>query len=317
MSKVSVIMSVYNSAAYLKQAIESILNQSFDDFEFIIIDDASTDETLSIIQSFSDRRIKLIKNSENKGLTCNLIEAISIAKGEYIARMDSDDVSLPSRFLKQVDFLTNHPEVDICGTWAFTIDEHGKKKNKVKLPTIDRDIKTTLTYMNCIIHPSVMVRKRIFDLHKYNLEFRSCQDYKLWSDCISDCVFYNMKDPLLLYRINNDGVSRKERKDTRKRYETLSKIYKTNLSLRFSNLSNDDLEVISKCISGLFTFSSDEIQKFVAIRKSLTDLQIKEKLIIDERFSDCVSIKQIRLPLLLSYISGKAFKIYKLVNTML
>lgn len=125
MIQVSVIMSVYNGGPHLKQSIESILKQSFRNFE-LIIDDASSDESILIIERFDDKRIKLIRNSENRGLTLNLITAVSIAKGELIARMDSDDVSLPNRFEKQVEYLTKHSDVDICGSWAYTIDEHGK-----------------------------------------------------------------------------------------------------------------------------------------------------------------------------------------------
>jgi len=121
MSKVSVIMSVYNGEKFLSQAIESILSQTFIDFEFIIINDGSHDGSLDIIRSYHDQRMKLISR-ENRGLISSLNEAISLANGQYLARMDADDVSLPERLARQVSFLDNHSEIAVCGTWAEVIN---------------------------------------------------------------------------------------------------------------------------------------------------------------------------------------------------
>ncbi len=124
--KVSVIMSVYNGDKYLREAIESILNQTFTDFEFIIVNDGSTDNSLEIIESYDDERIKTINNKKNIGLTKSLNKALKFAKGKYIARQDADDVSLPNRFEKQVEYLDSHPEVALVGTSVYLIDENGK-----------------------------------------------------------------------------------------------------------------------------------------------------------------------------------------------
>src|SRR3989338_10709157 len=136
-AKISVIMSVYNGMPYLPEAVKSILNQTYKNFEFIIIDDASTDQSTKYLRFLKDKRIKLIKNSKNLGLAASLNKALKFAKGEYIARMDADDISLPKRFEKQVKFFKKHPSVDICGTWVNLIDDVGKIIGEKKYPISD------------------------------------------------------------------------------------------------------------------------------------------------------------------------------------
>lgn len=121
--------------------------------------------------------------------------------------------------------------------------------------------------MNCIIHPSVMIRKRVFESHQYDQSFRTCQDYKLWSDCLADCIFHNIKEPLILYQINKNGVSRKERHDVMKRFNSLRSIYETNIKYRFPYLTPEELQIISKCISGLFVLSFEDAIRFIQARK--------------------------------------------------
>ena len=140
---VSVLMPVYNVEKYIGEAIESILNQTFNDFEFIIIDDASTDNTVSVIEKFSDNRIKLIRNETNIKLAASLNKGLRIAQGKYIARMDGDDISLPHRFQKLYEFLENNPSVDICGSamrvfgneetvWEYSSDDKEIKAEELR-----------------------------------------------------------------------------------------------------------------------------------------------------------------------------------------
>ena len=116
--QISVVMPAYNAEKYITEAIDSILFQTFKDFEFIIINDASTDSTKDIIESYKDPRIKLVNNEQNKGVAKSLNIGISVACGKYIARMDADDIALPERFQKQFDFMEQHPNIDVCGSWA-------------------------------------------------------------------------------------------------------------------------------------------------------------------------------------------------------
>lgn len=131
--KVSVVMSVYNGEKYLPETIDSILNQTFKDFEFIIINDGSTDKTAKILTSYDDPRIRIF-NQENMGLTKSLNRAISLAKGEYIARMDADDISYPERLKKQVDYLNKNPDIGLVGSKYIRIDKRGRKIDEINVP---------------------------------------------------------------------------------------------------------------------------------------------------------------------------------------
>lgn len=181
--KISVIMAVFNGQKYLREAIESILGQTFQNFEFIIVDDGSIDKTKDILEDIAkkDSRIKTIVNSENIGLTKSLNKAIDAAKGEYLARQDADDISLPQRLEKQVDFLENNPKIKILGTFGYAINKNGKILREEVLPVSFAEIKKVLIKKNPFIHTSVMLRKEIIDkAGKYNENFKVIQDYELW-----------------------------------------------------------------------------------------------------------------------------------------
>ena len=204
---ISIVMSVFNAEAHVAEAIESILNQTYSDFEFLIIDDASTDNSFDILSSFRDERITLIQNKENLGLTKSLNKGIKLAKGQYIARMDADDISLPSRLAKQLQFMQEHPEIDICGTWYKTF---GEKEYLQKLPALHEQIKADLLFYTPIAHPSVLMKKNIFEAHKYPENFQKAQDYALWIKLIKNYKFANLPEPLLKYRIHKNQISTKQ-----------------------------------------------------------------------------------------------------------
>lgn len=214
---ISVVMSVYNSEKYLAEAIESILNQTFTDFEFIIINDGSTDSSLAIIESYmaKDERVVLISR-ENKGLPASLNEGIAIAKGKYIARMDADDISLPERFDSQFSYLEKNNNIDVLGTNAFQIDKNGRKKKrlflfskKFLLSTKDNHLKANLIFSSCFIHPTVMIRKSTLNNFQalYDPGLKVSQDYELWCRLAPIATFANLRVPLLKYRVNDQGIT--------------------------------------------------------------------------------------------------------------
>lgn len=204
---ISVLMPVYNCALYIKEAVDSILNQTFDDFEFLIIDDGSSDDTIRIIKSYVDSRIKLIEKVENSGISNSLNLGLSIAKGKYIARMDGDDISLPERFEKQVAFLDSNHDIILCGSWLRVIDSD----RVIKVPENHEKIKLALLKGNCIIHPSVMMRKQFLDEFSvvYNVSKEPAEDYDLWVRLILIGKLYNIQEVLLNYRIHSFSVSQK------------------------------------------------------------------------------------------------------------
>lgn len=208
---ISVIMPVFNSEKYVAEAIESILNQTFNDFEFIIIDDGSTDNSLKIIKEYSqkDNHIRVVVNQENKGIAGSLNIGIALARGEYIARMDADDISLPERFEKQVAFMENHPEIGVVGTSFSRIDEKENVIEEVKLITQPPRIWWRMFFINPIVHPSVMMRRNIFinGKFKYNRKSEPAEDYDLWFQIMSHYAIANLSEGLLLYRVHNENIS--------------------------------------------------------------------------------------------------------------
>lgn len=201
---ISVIMPVYNRQKYVAEAIESVLSQTYSNFEFIIFDDGSTDDSLKIIQSYKDPRIRVVWGKGNRKLVPPLNDAMKMAKGKYLARMDSDDISLPIRFEEQIKFLEAHPDVDVCGGFFRTI---GSAINLVQsYPIEDDEIKLAMMFFCPVANPTAMMRrstvleKKIF----YNEDFLYAEDYDFWSRMvIAGCRFYNIPEVLLRYRVGH------------------------------------------------------------------------------------------------------------------
>lgn len=207
MPKVTVLMPVYNGELYLKEAIESILNQSFKDFEFLIINDGSTDSSEEIIKSYRDSRIRLVNNERNLRLIATLNKGLELARGEYIARMDCDDISHPKRLEKQVKKMNSDESIAICGTGFKVIGKHGLK------PLILTDFKSIRNYLhidNCMVHPSVMMRKSILQKNHYYYDplYTHVEDYELFVRISKNHKIVNLNKNLLYYRLSPNGISR-------------------------------------------------------------------------------------------------------------
>lgn len=209
-------MSVYNGSSFLDQCIESVLKQTFTDFEFLIVDDTSTDSSLEMIFSWArkDSRISVIKNNSNIGLTKSLNKAIEMAKGEYIARIDADDLCYPERLERQVAFLESNPNCVLVGSWAEIIDDKNNVLRTVKYPTESVDIKEDLIKYNPFFHSSIMVRKdALSTVGSYNENFRFAQDYELYFRLAQKYDLANIPSVLIKYReIKNSITGSKNRK---------------------------------------------------------------------------------------------------------
>jgi glycosyltransferase involved in cell wall biosynthesis len=204
---VSVVMSVYNGGLYLQEAIDSILSQRYNNFEFIIIDDGSSDHTESIILTNYDNRIRYFRNEVNKGLIYSLNFAIEQARGEFIARMDADDIATIDRIEQQIDFLISNPDHGICGTNYIQIDRNGKLISKVSLPLTNIDAQTFLFFGNCFCHSSMIIRASLIRLFQYRAEFLVCEDYDLWSRMAKKTKVANLPHFSILYRIHEQNIS--------------------------------------------------------------------------------------------------------------
>jgi len=235
MPRISVIMGVYNGELYLKSAIDSILKQTFEDFELIICDDGSSDQSIEIIKKYmlQDKRIKLIINTENLGLAASLNKCLWEAQGEFIARMDSDDISVPNRFQKQISYLDHHKEISILGGGAKLFDEngvYGSKNNIVEYNNIN------VFKNNYFIHPTVIIRKdALLDVKGYTVaEFTyRTEDYDLWCKlCEKGYQGRNLNDYLLYYRQDKKSYSKRKFKYRIDAYK-LKKIWYKKLNVPF------------------------------------------------------------------------------------
>ena len=201
--KISVVMPVYNREQYLKESIESILNQTFTDFEFIIVDDQSTDSSWQIIQEYAnkDSRIVAVKNTGKKGCFPARNCGNGLAKGKYIAVMDSDDIALPHRLQTQFDFMEQNPEIDVCGSWAKTF---GDKNELIKPWQMHEKIRDANFFFCAMVHPSIMFRNKYGIV--YSEEGLSAQDYELYCRKINELKFANIPKVLLLYRAHETQI---------------------------------------------------------------------------------------------------------------
>lgn len=208
---ISVILPVFNGAPYLHAAIESILNQTFIDFELLIIDDGSTDSSLYIASSYSDSRIRLDRNTHNIGLVSTLNKGLELARGAFIARMDADDFSFPDRLEKQLRFMVNHPEVGICGTAIEKVDERGSKI--VIMPESHHMICFFMLFDNPFAHNTTMFRSSLIRKHglTYDHNFKHSEDYELWDRCGQITQLANIPDALVRYNYHPLNTSNKYR----------------------------------------------------------------------------------------------------------
>lgn len=231
---VSVIMPVYNAEAFLREAIQSILSQTHQNLELLVIDDASTDKSLAIAESFNDTRIRIHRKSVNTGYTESLNSCLTKAKGKYVARMDADDISYPERLERQVAFMEANSAVAVCGTWFVLSDS----MIPIQHPLGHEAIKVSLLEFTPIGHPTAMIRTSFLRDHglKYNPEFEPAEDADLWQR-ISECgKLANIDDVLLMYRVHESQVSNSHEKRQRIAAEEVSKRHLSKVAKDISPL---------------------------------------------------------------------------------
>ena len=213
--QISVVMPTYNTdISMLKEAVDSILNQTFKDFEFIIIDDGSANGTWDYLNALTDQRVKLIRNETNLGISKSLNIGLRAASGKYIARMDADDIALPSRFEKQYAYMENHPDVLVCGTdWA----PLGKSEKHKRKMIRDPEKYNIRLLFNCPgpAHPTVMMNRRLLDEYQvfYREDLKYAEDYMLFSDTVPHGKVSCVEEVLLYYRYHDKQVSCAKQKE--------------------------------------------------------------------------------------------------------
>lgn len=221
---VSVVLPVFNGEKYLAEAFDSLLNQTMGDFEVLIVDDGSTDSTPSIIGDYCtrDRRIRRLTNSRNQGITFSLNRGLTEARGEFIARMDADDVCHPTRFEKQVDFLRRHKNIGLLGTEMYNLSQDGFLSRSWSF-TRHAELAWFLLFTCTFGHPTVMFRRSLIELFEpFYRDVTACEDYELWVRLSRVTQLANLPVPLLTYRLHEERISVREDTSQRNNANSLS-----------------------------------------------------------------------------------------------
>lgn len=249
MPKVTVIMPVYNSQRFLEEAIESILNQTYTNFELLIIDNASIDDSLKIARKFRDKRIRILENNENMGVAYTRNRGIREAKGEYIALMDSDDITTPFRIKKEVEFLDKHPEVIVVGGCMQMIDEQGDFLGTMISQLLNpKYIKAFMILNNTMVNGSAMFRKHvIIDNNILYLDNQyGVEDYRFWSELLHFGEFANINELFLYYRIVSTGLSTENMKNKENRDKAIDDIHELNFQNFGFEFSDKEKSILLK-----------------------------------------------------------------------
>jgi glycosyltransferase involved in cell wall biosynthesis len=298
MPAISVILPVFNAEKYLKDSIESLLAQSFGDFELIIIDDCSTDKSFEILKTFADPRIRLYRNDENLKVVKTLNKGLKLAQSKFIARMDADDIAHPQRFEQQIKFFDKNPDVDIVGTWVQTFGT----ESDIMRAAIEHDhIKVRLFFLNPMFHPVVMFKRDSFlnnDLW-YRDFYSNAEDYGLWVEAIDKVKFANIPQILLKYRIHATNVSVLKASNKQVLNDIHFHIYQTFLGKLSLSATSQELDMHRKLGSvqvGLLTTS--ELSAYVMWLRKLILANMEVKYFNQFYFSNVI------LSYLL-YLSGK------------
>ncbi len=256
--KVTVLMPVYNGGKYLREAIDSILDQTFRDFELLIINDGSTDDSCEIVESYGDNRIRLVSNPGNIGLIATLNRGIELAMGKYIARMDCDDICLPERLARQVEHLDQHPACGVVAAKVIMISASGQNQgvwNDDDNFTSSLEIRQRLPRANCIAHPAVMVRKDLLSRYGYDPAQISCEDYDLWLRMAADGIIIDKLDlQLLRYRVTPGSVTAQSKQHHPDRKNLLTKVRFCKRKILKKKLNLFLLRVFANAFKDLYYF---------------------------------------------------------------
>ena len=209
--RVSVVLAVHNGLAYLREAVESLLGQTFGDFELIAVDDGSTDRSGEALCEYAarDGRVIVLRNESNVGLTKSLNRGLDTARGEFIARQDADDVSEPHRLERQVEYLSRHPEVGLLGSAYTVILADGRRGDTHRTPRTDTRIRWEMLFHNAFCHSTVMLRRRCLDdgRLRYDESLRYGQDYEMWARVLKATRAANLDEPLVCFRVHDGSIS--------------------------------------------------------------------------------------------------------------
>lgn len=289
--KVSVFMPVYNAGIYLHDAIESILNQTFKDFEFVIVNDGSTDQSESIIQSYSDPRIRLINNAKNLGLIASLNLGLEICEGDYIVRMDQDDISLPDRIALQVKYMEDNQHVGLIGSWFEDFGEQIETK-VVRYSSNDAEIRIRHLYQTHISHPTAVLRSSVVRQNhiRFDPEYVHGEDYNCWVTMSSFCKLSNYPAVLVRKRDHPRNITNSFSSTM---HSTCTKVKQKQFEAMGAPVSQEDADLYTRFADPEWQFSINEMNSLLNLLNRITKANQLTKFIEPDLYD--------------SYLAGKWF----------
>mgnify|MGYP000850083554 FL=1 len=286
---VSVVIPCYNGEKYLNQCIESVLNQTYENIEIILVDDASKDRTYKIVSQIKDSRLKVIRNTKNRGIVYSLNRGIAEAKGKYIARLDADDMMLPNRIALQVDFLDKNPTYAMVGSNHIVVDEQDNILQYVSYPETNAEIQLFKYFFNSFSHPTVMFRSFVFKEFLYYDVYSYCEDYALWFDISRKYKVGNIPQYTTYYRLHKENLSLKNQK---KQQESALELVLDNLENAGVVLDTEEMKMQAAILSRkmkLYFDSSEKKEKLVYwIDKLIKIFNVKDNDLRENLLMYCV-----------------------------
>ena len=308
MPKISVVMPAYNAEKYISEAIESILNQTYTDFEFIIINDGSTDKTEHIILSYNDERIVYLKNDENMGIVYTLNRGLAAAKGEFIARMDADDISLPTRFEKQIKYMERHKNTAVLGT-SFTVFGEEIDIYPFDFSHNSKRAKAELFFNSSLGHPSVMIKKSVLNDNalRYEDEYKGLEDFVLWWRIAKYGDIVSLEEPLLKYRKHKSQITSSRDLEFEQK---IKKFLIERIDIFDLNYTDQEFDSLLKyCLGKYKDLSIADIENLVSLFKKLLKINVKQKHFNQYYFKKVLSLAVIYSIRFLNISEREKFKL--------
>lgn len=266
MKLASIIMPVFNSQNFLDESISSMLNQTYENFEFLIIDDGSTDDSMRIISRYAimDKRIRVFSR-ENRGIVHSLNQGLNEALGYWIVRMDADDISYPNRIESQIQYMLEH-NLDVSGTW---VKKFGAVSGFIKPSIMHHNLITDLLFKSCFVHPSTVIRRNVFDNLKYDSNYKHAEDYQLWCSLASrGYKFGNIPEVLLMYRVHSSQISNMNSEAQKNISEKISKNYLVNF-LQMNYINYCEFKNLIDNFHTLYLLNDFGYKYFIKIHRAL------------------------------------------------
>jgi len=315
--QLSIIITTYNSGKYISQAIESVLAQTFGDFELIIINDGSTDNTKEIVSAFSDERIKYFENEKNEGIVFSRNKGLKLAQGSYIGMLDADDIAHPNKFENQIDFLERNPEYGMVGSWAKFIDAEGKHvPGSWKLKAKPQAIPAIMLFKNYFLQSAVLYRRECISGYEFKEGFEIGEDYLIWYEILKEWKAWNLQQYLLDYRVHEKSITQSNIDFKREKEKEIFGIILKGLEIE---PSDEELELHltireGNTIDNIKTLLSIEkwLLKIIAQNRLLNiyNQKILERIVFERWLKVCSKAGVLHFKMLKHLITSKIFSIF-------